>query len=156
MRASSMAVPETTIYEHNRSKPRQNDIWFAWEVPSMDTIAVTLCVQPLANVQLRLCVFPANTGHNPAAGLPVKYVCHLARNTGTPDRPPLPTDHIVREYDKWPDNSAGVAPALRGTLLVFANGNCQARPSTPAKPSCRGRGSASLLTCRRSDGQPRI
>ena len=80
----------------------------------MDTIAVTLRVQPLANEQLRLCVFPADPGHNSASGFSVEYVCHLARNTGTPARPPLPTEHIVRENNNWVDTSTG--PPLRSCL----------------------------------------
>ena len=101
----------------------------------MDTIAVTLGVQPLANAQLRLCVFPADPGHHSTSGFSVEYVCHSARNTGTPARPPLPTEHIVRENNKWPDNSVGLPRTTpRGTLLVFDNGNYQARPFTPAKP----------------------
>lgn len=60
IRAAFMSVPEAPVHEHDRPPLWEDKIGLAWQTGSMQAISEPGVPQIFPDLQLRLCVLPAN------------------------------------------------------------------------------------------------
>ena len=72
-----MSMPKAAMYKHYGTVPREDDIWAAWHVGSLQSISEAVGVKEFANQRLRLCVFTPDTSHDPAALNTIEHIGHV-------------------------------------------------------------------------------
>lgn len=72
--AARMAMPEASVNEHNRAKPRKCHVRAAGKTGRMETITKTLGVQRPANDEFWSCVCAFDSSHHPTSGRPIDFV----------------------------------------------------------------------------------